>query len=201
MTRYRPYSRREYKSRLAHWTRRHLKVVVLLTSGMIGLLALVTYIILAAFPHTALSWWVVGAFQVALVATYLHFLNSAFLAHDPKAIGHLRGAWGEENTRSELHRARRKGLIWGWVDSITIKAGDLDHLVVTSNGGLVAVDSKWRNEISDTTEMARSARKAKLRAESSGEEPPPGGATSASPRQDRPGAGNTRRRAVGRGPA
>ena len=99
------------------------------------------------------------------MAAYLHALQSAFLASDGEAIWHLRGAWGEENTRSELQRARRKRLIWGWVDSISLRAGDLDHLVVTRHGGLVAVDSKWRNRASDTVDMARAADKARLRAE------------------------------------
>lgn len=51
------------------------------------------------------------------------------------------------------------------MDSINLQAGDLDHLVVTRHGGLVAIDSKWRNHASDTTDMARAANKAKMRAE------------------------------------
>lgn len=142
-----------------------MKTVILLTGGMVGLTALVTSIFVVTFPHTAFMWWVLGALQAALVATYLHLVHSAFLAFDGEAIRQVRGAWGEENTRSELQRARRKGLIWGWVDSITLQAGDLDHLVVTRNGGLVAVDSKWRNQATDTIEMAGAAKKARLRAE------------------------------------
>lgn len=165
MTRYLPYSRREFRRRFLQWARRNVKIVVVLTSGMAGLTALVTLIFVIAFPHTAFKWWILGALQAALVATYLHLLHAAFLAHDGEAIRHLRGAWGEENTRSELQRARRKGLIWGWVDSITLQAGDLDHLVVTRSGGLVAVDSKWRNQATDTIEMAGAAKKARLRAE------------------------------------
>jgi hypothetical protein len=36
---------------------------------------------------------------------------------------------------------------------------------VTRSAGLVAVDSKWRSKINDTTEMARAAQKVRLRAE------------------------------------
>ncbi|WP_166389739.1 nuclease-related domain-containing protein [Nocardioides ochotonae] len=89
----------------------------------------------------------------------------AFLAHDAEAIWHVRGAWGEDNTRDELQRAKRKRLVWAWVDSVTLQAGDIDHLVVTRNGGLVAIDSKWRSKINDAADMARAAQKVRLRAE------------------------------------
>jgi hypothetical protein len=55
--------------------------------------------------------------------------------------------------------------VWGWVDSLELPVGDIDHLVVTRRGGLVAVDSKWRSRINDAAEMARAAQKARLRAE------------------------------------
>lgn len=165
MTKYRPYSRREFRRRFVGWARRNLKLVLVLTVGMVGLVALVTLICAAVFSMTAFTWWLLGVFQATMVATYLHLLHAAFLAHDGEAIRHLRGAWGEENTRSELQRAKRKRLVWGWVDSISLQAGDLDHLVVTRHGGLVAVDSKWRNQASDTIDMARAANKARLRAE------------------------------------
>ncbi|NPD04100.1 hypothetical protein HN031_05315 [Nocardioides sp. zg-1308] len=72
---------------------------------------------------------------------------------------------GEDNTRDELRRAKRKKLVWGWIDSFGLQAGDIDHLVVTRRGGLVAVDSKWRSRVDDATEMARAAQKVRLRAE------------------------------------
>jgi hypothetical protein len=116
---------------------------------------------------TAFSWYVCGLFQATMVAAYLHFMQVSFLAHDRESIWHLRGAWGEENTRDELLRAKRRRLIWGWVDSINLQAGDLDHLVVTRRGGVVAIDSKWRNQhqTGDTVDMARAAHKAQLRAQ------------------------------------
>lgn len=44
---------------------------------------------------------------------------------------------------------------------------DLDHVVVTRRGGLVAIDTKWRNVVTsnDTAERARAALKSKTRAE------------------------------------
>ena len=79
----------------------------------------------------------------------------------------MRGAWGEDNTRSELQRAKRKRIIWGLVDSVELQAGDIDHIVVTRRGGVVVIDSKWRNQMAarDIPAMADSSRKAALRAE------------------------------------
>lgn len=58
-------------------------------------------------------------------------------------------------------------LIWGWADSISLRVGDLDHLVVTRRGQLVSLDLKWRSslEASDTLDVARAARKVRPRAE------------------------------------
>jgi hypothetical protein len=167
MTKYRPYSRREFRRRFVLWVQRNLKLVVVLTVGLIGLLTVVSALMVMVAQPTALNWYLLGVSQTAVVATYVHFLHAGFLANDREAIWHLRGAWGEENTRSELQTAKRKRLIWGWVDSISLQAGDIDHLVVSRRGGLVAVDSKWRNQptSSDTQDMARAANKARLRAE------------------------------------
>jgi hypothetical protein len=51
------------------------------------------------------------------------------------------------------------------VDSINLQSGDIDHLVVARQGGLVALDSKWRSQAHDAAEMARDASKVRLRAE------------------------------------
>ena len=110
-------------------------------------------------PSNSFTWWLLGVMQATVVAAYLSMLYSGFLAFDGEAIWHVRGAWGEDNTRSELQRARRKRLVWGWVDSVSLQHGDIDHLVVTREGGLVAIDSKWRNRIHDTEDMARAAQK------------------------------------------
>jgi hypothetical protein len=140
-------------------------MIVWVTTGVVVLIAAETILFTAILTPTAFTWWLLGLFQATVVAIYLHALHAAFLAHDREAIWHLRGAWGEDNTRSELQRAKRKRLIWGWVDSIDLQAGDLDHLVVTRRGGLVAIDSKWRNEATDTVDMAQAAHRVRLRAE------------------------------------
>lgn len=167
MTKFRPYSSRELRRRFAGWVRQNLKTVFVLTTGTIGLLIALTILVVLLMPESGFKWYALGSLHAGVIAAYLHLLRSAFLAHDREAIRHLRGAWGEDNTRTELQRAKRKRLVWGWVDSITLQAGDLDHLVVTRQGGLVALDSKWRNQHTahDALDMARAASRARLRAE------------------------------------
>ena len=117
-----------------------------------------------AGPH---GWYFIGLLQAGLAAMLLHLLHSAVLAHEPRAIFQMRGAWGEDNTRSELESARRKKLVWGWVDSISLQSGDLDHVVVTRNGGVVVLDSKFRTDVTATqvADMTRAAARARARAE------------------------------------
>lgn len=160
-----PYSRREFRRRLSVWLQRNVKIVGALTIGLLASIALIVGVLLVTMPASALMWWLLGALPTLMIAAYLHLLHTAFLAHDTNAIWHVRGAWGEDNTRSELQRAKRKRLVWGWVDSFGLQHGDIDHLVVTRRGGLVAVDSKWRGQVHDAAEMARAAQKVRLRAE------------------------------------
>lgn len=160
-----PYSRLEFRRRLLAWLRRNLKLVACTAVGLVASVALVTWLLLATMPASTFRSWFLGVLQTGVVATYLHVLYAAFLAHDADAIRHVRGAWGEDNTRSELQRAERMRLVWGWVDSLTLQHGDIDHLVVTRHGGLVAMDSKWRSQVSDKADMARAAQKVRLRAE------------------------------------
>ena len=140
-------------------------MVTVFTVGAVTVFAFITVLLLQTMPPTSFTWWLLGAMQAGVVAAYLFLLYSGFLAFDGEAIWHVRGAWGEDNTRSELQRAKRKRLVWGWVDSVALQHGDIDHLVVTREGGLVAIDSKWRNRIHDTNDMARAAQKVRLRAE------------------------------------
>ena len=165
MPKHHPYSRLEFRRRLGVWLRRNLKLVAGVAAGFSGLVAVVTALLLATMAESSFRSWLLGAIQIGMLAAYLHIVHTAFLAHDADAIRHVRGAWGEDNTRDELQRAKRKKLIWGWVDSLTLQHGDIDHLVVTRNGGLVAIDSKWRSQANDTVNMARAAQKVRLRAE------------------------------------
>ena len=165
MTKPHPYSRRVFRRRLGAWLIGNLKLVAGLAVGLAALVAFVTVLLLVTMVESSFRSWLLGAIQVGMLAAYLHIVHMAFLAHDPAAIRHVRGAWGEDNTRDELQRAKRRKLIWGWVDSLALQHGDIDHLVVTRRGGLVAIDSKWRSQANDTIEMARAAQKVRLPAE------------------------------------
>jgi hypothetical protein len=165
MTRFRSFPRNEYNRLFRGWAQRNLKLLGVFTLGMAALVGLETAIVVFLMPHGGFGWWILGVLQTVAVGVGLHLINAAFITHEREAILQLRGAWGEDATREELKRAKRKGLIWGWVDSVALQAGDLDHVVVTRNGGLIAVDSKWRSEGNDAAAMADSAAKARLRAE------------------------------------
>ena len=160
------YPARQLRRRRNAWLRRNARMVAFLVFGVLVIIAIASLLIVLAVP-TPCRHYALGSVHVGMVAAGLHLLNSSFLAHDQEALWQLRGAWGEDNTRSELQRAKRKRLIWGWVDSVELQAGDIDHIVVTRRGGVVVIDSKWRNQITagDVPEMAKSSQKAALRAE------------------------------------
>lgn len=165
VSKFKPYSRRRFNRRFREWSGQSRKALAVLTSGAVVSIALATVVIVSVLPHTSFMWWALGAVQAGVVAAYLLLVQASFFAQDREAVTQLRGAWGEDNTRSELLRAKRKRHVWGWVDSIQLQGSDIDHLVVTRRGGLVAIDSKWRNQGHDVAEMARSAHKAGIRAE------------------------------------
>lgn len=166
MDKFDPYSQRELSRRRAAWLRRNRRLIALVVFGIVAIASLASGIVVMTFPGF-LRWYALGLIHAGLVAAALHLLHTSFLALDRDALRHVRGAWGEDNTRTELQRAKRRRLIWGWVDSINLQVGDLDHVVVSRRGGLVAIDSKWRNDLtsSDTAAMARAAHTAKARAE------------------------------------
>ncbi|HET7311474.1 MAG TPA: hypothetical protein VFJ17_09125 [Mycobacteriales bacterium] len=89
----------------------------------------------------ARSAYVRGAFDAAGIVGWLWTVTLSFLLTSG-AVYQLAGAWGEDNTREELRRARRRGLIWGFVDGIEASGVDVDHLVLAP-GGALALDSKW----------------------------------------------------------
>lgn len=160
-----PFSQRQLRRRRRAWLARNRRLLALVVPATL-LLAAVLTLAMSLLADGEMRWYLIGLTHAGAVAAVLHLLNTAFLAHDREAVLHVRGAWGEDNSRSELAAAKRRRLIWGWVDSITLQSGDIDHLVVTRNGGVVAIDSKWRNSVSadDIASMAASARTAANRA-------------------------------------
>lgn len=146
--------------------RRNAKGLLLLYFSVILVDAAVLACLLGV-GAAAMSMCLLGVVHTASLTVLWYFTNASFLAHHHEAIWQLRGVWGEDNTREELKRAKRKRLIWGWVDSAELQPGDIDHIVVTRRGGVVVLDSKWRNQVSadDVPAMAAASRKAALRAE------------------------------------
>lgn len=162
----RVYSRHQLRLLFASWLRRNTRAVAVVALIFTSVVVAETWFLLSLESAGAFRWYLMGAAHTFAVGIVAWALFLTFLTGDPHAVHQLRGAWGEENTQDLLKRARRKRLIWGWVDSISLNYGDIDHLVVTRHGGLVAIDSKWRNAFNpqDRDAMARSAEKARLRA-------------------------------------
>lgn len=165
LARYDPYSRRRLRARFVQFARRNTVLIAPVAVAMVAGTVLVSMLLHRV--SGAAAWYLMGALHVVVVSGLAYGVGMSFLAIDREAILHVRGAWGEDNTRGELRRARRRRLIWGWVDSVTLETGDIDHLVVTREGGVLAIDSKWRNEYdpASLSEMVRAAERAKLRAE------------------------------------
>jgi hypothetical protein len=164
---YRPYSRREFRERFRQWRSLNRKRIGVLIAVAVVVVVVETTVLITVPMATSVRWYVLGIVHTAVVVGLAFAVRMAFLAQDTAAIVQMRGAWGEEATRDELARARRRRLIWGWVDSINLQSGDIDHLVVTRAGGLVAIDSKWRNQADPAGHqaMVRAAGKMRLRSE------------------------------------
>lgn len=165
VVKFKPYSRREHRRLLRRWVGENRSRVAILVLAALALIAFETALLLVATPPAPWRWYLLGVVHAGILAAAAGLLLSAFHAHEVAAINQVRGAWGEDNTRDELRRARRKRLIWGWVDSISVSTGDIDHLVVTRRGGLVAIDSKWRSSLHDVEGMVADARRMRVRAQ------------------------------------
>lgn len=107
MRSFQPFPRRELKRLRRRWLRRNWGIVAFLLVGFALMAALVSFGV--AMTGLAGRWYVIGVFHAGLLAAALHLVNFAFLAHEASAVWQLRGAWGEENTRSELQRASGGG--------------------------------------------------------------------------------------------
>lgn len=132
-----PYSRRQYRRQLVAFIRvngKHLLVAALIFVGIGGVASFLAGDYLRGLMHGLL----VTAY-VSVVLTSFHLVTGAHRS--------LAGSWGEDNTQDELRKARRRRLITGWVDSLEIPSGDVDHLAIRVDGSLLVLDSKWRAEI------------------------------------------------------
>lgn len=142
-----PYSRRELNRRALAWGGRNKGLLFLAAGFIMASIVGSTMVMISVVPESGLRWYLLGGLHVGAVCVFAGSLRAMFMALDGRAIHHLRGAWGEENTTETLKSARRRGVIWGWVDGFVLESGDVDHIVVTRRGGVVTIDSKWRNAL------------------------------------------------------
>jgi hypothetical protein len=63
-----------------------------------------------------------------------------------------------------LRSATKEHQVWGWVDDVEVPGGMVDHLVVTREGGVVAIDSRWSSEELTPELLAEDAQRALLAA-------------------------------------
>lgn len=136
-----PFSRDKYRAARRRFVRANLVMLL----GVTGL-EVAMCIALARFVHGYALGLLQGVFLTAWVAALVVLFHGT-----TGSMNQLVGAWGEENTIDVLRRAKRRGLIWGWVDGLATESGDVDHIVVTKRCGVVAIDSKWHSRLYDDT--------------------------------------------------
>ncbi len=160
-----PYGRRRLRVIWREFLRENWQVIGIVAAGFVGLAAATSWFSARVLPGGSGYW--IGFTHASLAAVFIGLIGLLFLVVDGSAIHQLRGAWGEDNTRDVLGTARRKRLIWGSVDAIDLVLGDIDHVVVTRNAGVVVIDSKWRSDGSgrDARQMAAAGPRAKRRTE------------------------------------
>ena len=152
------FPRRQYRAALKAFAQRNW--VLLMCFAALGLAVCLAFSLL-------LSGYLLGLAQGFFVSLLATLLLCAFHA-STGSIWQMAGAWGEDSTTDELRKAKRRGLIWGFVNGVATSTGDVDHVVVTKRGGIVAVDSKYHAHLrSDTVQRdlvsaAASARRARL---------------------------------------
>lgn len=162
MPRKKPYSRREFNESYREWARERATDLVKFVLICVAIGTAFTAYVLTTVEPGGFRGYVLGGSHVAFIGALVLTPRLLFLVHAPRAIHHVRGAWGEDFTREEIAWAKRRKLVWGSVDSLETARGDVDHLVVTRRGGVLAIDSKWRStrDPSQTRMNAASATKA-----------------------------------------
>ncbi len=149
-------SKRKAYGRVVFWQeiRKLLKANWLIVLGFFAALLFGSWM----FSLRMHGYWL-GLAQGLLALVFTIFLSALLLTYSG-AAWKLAGAWGESNTRDVLRVARRKGMIWGWVDTMKFSGTDIDHIVVTKMG-LLALDSKWHARELDAATIHRDVKSAK----------------------------------------
>lgn len=104
-----------------------------------------------------------GVITGVMATFYVGVIFFAFLIHT-EGLQQLAGAWGEDNTAAELEKARKRGLVWGFVNNLEIGNMDIDHVVVAP-AGVFAVESKWHFRESRESTLEYNAFQAQRNAE------------------------------------
>lgn len=148
--------------------RRRRRHVLSLVAIEVCLTTLLSVVLLVFWNRGPVLWYVLGGLHMLLICAVPAAIAIAFLTNSRTAIWNLRGAMGESNTSEVLKAARKQQVVWGYIESVAVTGGDIDHLVVTRAGGVLAIDSKWRNKVTADvlTSDAAAARAAARRAES-----------------------------------
>ena len=144
------YPRRAYRRAFWPWLVANRSVLLVMLLGYAGLMTLLAF---------TSSGYFRGLTHGLLSATFVGMLMIGFVT-STGMIGHVVGAWGEDNTRDILKWARKRRLVHGWIDSVEVQGGDIDHLVATRTGW-IAIDSKWHSRSFDAELIAQDAERAK----------------------------------------
>jgi len=147
MSRPASFPRQQLAGEFRAFLRRRRRHVLSLVAIEVGLTALVTVVLLVFWHRGPALWYVLGGLHMLLVFAVPAAIAIAFFANSRTAIWNLRGAMGESNTSEVLKAAKKHRVVWGYVESVAVSGGDIDHLVVTRAGGVLAIDSKWRNGV------------------------------------------------------
>lgn len=150
--------RRSYPRQIV-WNNVH-QVIVANVGVMISVSAICAAVLLTLW--LTIDGYVLGLAQGLFVGTFGAVFVVAMILSSGVA-NQLAGAWGEDNTTDELRKAKRRGRIHDWVDSLRVQGGDVDHLVATQSG-LFAIDSKWHSHGIDAQTVSRDSESAKAAA-------------------------------------
>jgi hypothetical protein len=139
------------------WVRRSARPLAYLSATAV-VLGVVAWGLFEWFtPMGPRSWYLLGVLHVLLLASFVGAVVMVVVSAEPDRTP--RTAWGEEYTRDELRHAHRRRIVRHALHDVTVDDGEVDHLVVTRHGGLVAMDSKYRSSVdpAELPELAASA--------------------------------------------
>lgn len=149
------YARRLLRANFNGFLRANAKEVAVLVGSTLALMV-------ATLLYRPITPYLKGFVHAVLLCALIGLVLLAFFMQTG-AFQQLAGAWGEDNTRMELAKARKAGSVFADVSNIELAAGDIDHLVFTP-AGVLAVESKWHFRAIPDPVLARSVEQAQMAA-------------------------------------